>query len=143
MFGLGGPVNAVDDPIESESETKTPATPVLLTCSYHGPMVSQKGAHRRPRGGGGFTPLSGKRERMSQRDRQKAGRAEARAGTRTTEPDTEANALEILERERNQLKSALALAEARVAALERERSDILNRIDWVIDSLHNLIEGKN
>lgn len=80
---------------------------------------------------------------MSQRDRQKAGRAEARAGTRTTEPDTEANALEILERERNQLKSALALAEARVAALERERSDILNRIDWVIDSLHNLIEGKN
>jgi predicted nucleic acid-binding Zn-ribbon protein len=45
-----------------------------------------------------------------------------------------------LERERDALKSELAAAEARIAALERQRTELLNRIDWAIDSLHSLVE---
>jgi hypothetical protein len=45
-----------------------------------------------------------------------------------------------LERERDALKVELATAEARIAALESQRTELLNRIDWAIDSLHSLVE---
>jgi hypothetical protein len=45
-----------------------------------------------------------------------------------------------LERERDALKTELAAAQARIAALERQRTELLNRIDWAIDSLHSLVE---
>jgi len=32
-------------------------------------------------------------------------------------------------------------AEERIARLQESRSEAVNRIDWVIDSLHNLIES--
>jgi hypothetical protein len=48
-----------------------------------------------------------------------------------------------LERERDALKVALATAEARIAALERQRTELLNRIDWAIDSLHSLVERQS
>lgn len=38
------------------------------------------------------------------------------------------------------LKAELMEARARVAELEQKQADIINRIDWVIDSLHNLAE---
>ena len=38
------------------------------------------------------------------------------------------------------LKAELAAARARIAELEQKQADIVNRIDWVIDSLHNLTE---
>lgn len=37
-------------------------------------------------------------------------------------------------------RAELEAARARIAELERSRADVLNRIDWVIDSLHNLGE---
>ena len=36
------------------------------------------------------------------------------------------------------LRGELAVARARVTELEQKQADIINRIDWVIDSLHNL-----
>ena len=36
------------------------------------------------------------------------------------------------------LKAELVAARARIADLEQKQADIINRIDWVIDSLHNL-----
>ena len=38
------------------------------------------------------------------------------------------------------LKAELEQARARIAELERRQAEILNRIDWAIDSLHNLRE---
>jgi uncharacterized coiled-coil DUF342 family protein len=43
-----------------------------------------------------------------------------------------------LEAERDQLRAELEAARARIAELERVREQVLNRIDWVIDSLHSL-----
>lgn len=51
------------------------------------------------------------------------------------------NALEAVERERDQLKAQLSEALARIAKLEKARDEALNRIDWAIDSLHNVLEG--
>ena len=43
-----------------------------------------------------------------------------------------------LQAERDQLAAELKAAKARIAALEEARDQVLNRIDWVIDSLHSL-----
>jgi hypothetical protein len=81
---------------------------------------------------------------MSQRGRQKPGRAVGRAGGRQAESTKEeAAASAQVTRDREVLVAALNAAEARIAALEQERLDILNRIDWVIDSLHNVLEGRS
>jgi hypothetical protein len=49
--------------------------------------------------------------------------------------------LDALERERDQLKAQLADAQALVAKLEQARDEAVNRIDWAIDSLHNVLES--
>lgn len=84
---------------------------------------------------------------MTQRDRQKKGRAAAARATgrlARTEPTAASesgfDALAQLERERNELRTQLAAAEARIAVLESQRVEALNRIDWVIDSIHNVLE---
>lgn len=38
------------------------------------------------------------------------------------------------------LKAELAAAKSRIVSLEAQRQQVVNRIDWVIDSLHNLVE---
>ena len=40
------------------------------------------------------------------------------------------------------LSSELTAAHERISELERKHSEIVNRIDWVIDSLHNLTEER-
>jgi hypothetical protein len=45
-----------------------------------------------------------------------------------------------LERECDRLKEQLAEAHERIARLEQSRAEAVNRIDWVIDSLHNVLE---
>ena len=83
---------------------------------------------------------------MTQRDRQKRGRtAAARTtgrGARAQAAATKspADAVEQLELERNELRTRLAAAEARIELLESQRLDVLNRIDWAIDSIHNVLE---
>ncbi len=47
-----------------------------------------------------------------------------------------------LESERDRLLAALEKAESRIRALEEGRDQVLNRIDWVIDSLRSLIDNE-
>ena len=55
--------------------------------------------------------------------------------------DRHAQRVKALERERDRLKTQLAEAETRIARLEESRAEAVNRIDWVIDSLHNVLEN--
>lgn len=64
----------------------------------------------------------------------------ARIGTGAFEATVAVATLRAVEAERDALKRELEAARARIAELERAREQVLNRIDWVIDSLHNLIE---
>jgi hypothetical protein len=50
--------------------------------------------------------------------------------------DSAATGLEVRVRE---LEAELEEARARIRRLEKERDQVRNRIDWVIDSLHNVI----
>lgn len=62
------------------------------------------------------------------------------ATTPSCEATIPAAAFRLLETERDALRAELEAAKSRIAELERSREQVLNRIDWVIDSLHNLIE---
>ena len=48
--------------------------------------------------------------------------------------------VETLQTEVTRLTRELEAATARIATLEQARDQVLNRIDWVIDSLHSLSE---
>lgn len=91
---------------------------------------------------------------MPQRVRKKAkraapaGRAVRPARKSQTAPDGDARLRAVI-RECDQLKNELARARARIAALEAQgaaleaqRVQVVNRIDWIIDSLHNVLEGE-
>lgn len=68
-------------------------------------------------------------------------RVAASAARESGPPQLTANQqISQLEQERDALKAELEAAMARIAELEKSRELIANRIDWVIDSLHNLIE---
>ncbi len=54
--------------------------------------------------------------------------------------ETAASTVKRLEAQNAQLAKALKDAEARIAELERQRDSALDRIEWVIDSLHSLRE---
>jgi hypothetical protein len=43
-----------------------------------------------------------------------------------------------LKRENARLEAELAAAHARIAELERACEHVANRIDWVVDSIHNV-----
>lgn len=47
-----------------------------------------------------------------------------------------------LEAERDRLQAALNRAEARISELESTRSAVVNRIDWLIDSLNSALEKR-
>ena len=61
--------------------------------------------------------------------------------------DDQREALELegqcteLRAERDELKQQLAAANARIRALEDTQKDVINRIDWVLDSIHNLVDS--
>ena len=71
---------------------------------------------------------------MAERNTSKSKRSEVAKGT-TTSKSEDASAAEVAG-----LKGELAAARARIAELEQKQADTINRIDWVIDSLHNLTE---
>lgn len=48
-----------------------------------------------------------------------------------------------LQDERDKLREELDEARRTIATLEASQTDAVNRIDWVIDSLHTLIEEKS
>lgn len=79
---------------------------------------------------------------MAQRKQQRARRPSARVQARAAErPRAVAESIEDLVRERDQLRAELLAANAEIAALVARQTNVLNRIDWVIDSLSSLGEG--
>jgi hypothetical protein len=73
---------------------------------------------------------------MTERSASKSRRADEPKAARKTVASQGANA-EVV-----RLTSELAAATARIAELEQRQIDVINRIEWVIDSLHNLSRGK-
>ena len=80
---------------------------------------------------------------MAERVTGKAKRTAAhRATARTADTGRQGQQrIEALERERDRLKTELAGALARIARLEAARDEAVNRIDWALDSLHNVLES--
>jgi sugar-specific transcriptional regulator TrmB len=81
---------------------------------------------------------------MAQREREKSKRAgsppaDSTAGLSDAVQRLEARA-RTLERERDGLKTELDAARVRIRQLEDARAQAVNRIDWVIDSLQNVID---
>jgi predicted RNase H-like nuclease (RuvC/YqgF family) len=85
---------------------------------------------------------SQKSKRQAPPPRQRAGRA---TPAETKRADTKVNGqaarLESAEHERDQLKAQLVEAQAMIAKLEQARDAAVSRIDWAIDSLHNVLES--
>jgi hypothetical protein len=71
---------------------------------------------------------------MADRSTAKSKRADA------TSPPVKTPAAVDLSAENARLKAELAQARDRITDLELKQAEIINRIDWVIDSLHNLGE---
>ena len=78
---------------------------------------------------------------MAQRKEQRARRPSDRGETRARDGAHVAESIEALTRERDALRSELLAANAQIAALVARQRNVLNRIDWVIDSLNSLGEG--
>ena len=83
-------------------------------------------------------------ERAAQKPRKRAAKAAGGARLAVGRPagvagaDDPAARIRVLETEQERLKQDLETARARIKMLELARDQALNRIDWVIDSLHNL-----
>ena len=67
-------------------------------------------------------------------------RSTVRDGANAGADDKSPGRTKQLERECDRLKEQLAEAHERIARLEQSRAEAVNRIDWVIDSLHNVLE---
>jgi hypothetical protein len=69
---------------------------------------------------------------MTERNTLKIKRAEDVKSARKPAADGDVRA------ENARLRAELAVAQQRIAELEQRTAEALNRIDWAIDSLHNL-----
>lgn len=83
---------------------------------------------------------------QSRTGKAKRGRARQATEVAAAEPEvaplrSEAAALKSLEREREELRAELSAAQQRIATLEAQRRQAIDRIDWVIDSLQHVIDG--
>lgn len=83
---------------------------------------------------------------MAPRATQKAKRSPTKSKSSSAELSTAIERLESkvksLQEERDRLAAELKAAKATIASLESAQTDAVNRIDWVIDSLHNILEDK-
>ena len=114
------------------------------------PMVRPSLALQRPKPAGQGS--AGRDQTMAERPRQQAkkrpvkpasepklaAKAQAVAAAPETAAMPTAAHVRALQAERDQFAIELKAAKARIAALEEAREQVLNRIDWVIDSLHSL-----
>lgn len=73
---------------------------------------------------------------MAERNTAKSKRQETAKTARSQGAET--GSAPALAEENARLKGELAAARARIGELEQKQAEIINRIDWVIDSLHNL-----
>ena len=69
---------------------------------------------------------------MAERNTAKPKRPDAAKSARISDAGTG------LAEENARLVAELAAAKVRIIELEQKHAEIINRIDWVIDSLHNL-----
>lgn len=84
-----------------------------------------------------------------QRRADPAGRQQCRTnsegGVAKTSIDDQRAALEDecarLRAECAELDQQLSTAKARIRTLEDTQKDVINRIDWVLDSIHNLVDS--
>jgi hypothetical protein len=86
---------------------------------------------------------AGKAKKRPAKPRKRAGGPPALRPADVDSP-TETNAdpqqrVQALEAECRRLKVELDSALSRISALEQSRDLVRNRIDWVIDSLHNML----
>ncbi|MGH1418745.1 MAG: hypothetical protein ACRBCJ_07795 [Hyphomicrobiaceae bacterium] len=51
--------------------------------------------------------------------------------------------LKLVEVERDQLAAQLELAKQEITALKAKHLQAVNQIDWVLDSLHNIVDEKH
>ncbi len=77
-------------------------------------------------------------ERVTRKGKRPAAR---RAAVPFDSADRQGQRIKSLERECERLKAQLAEANERITALEQRRAEAVNRIDWVLDSLHNVLEN--
>ena len=68
-------------------------------------------------------------------------RSKRESAARKVVPAGGKSSLARLEADNAALRKQLAAAEARIAVLERQRDEALNRIAWVIDSINSLAES--
>jgi uncharacterized coiled-coil DUF342 family protein len=82
-------------------------------------------------------------ERAARKSKRPASRrsTEAAANGTTEGAGRQTQRIKALERERDKLKNQLKEAEERIKRLEESRTEAVNRIDWVIDSLHNVLDS--
>jgi len=81
-------------------------------------------------------------ERVSRKGKRPAPRQAAeRAVAAFDSADRQGQRIKLLERECERLKARLSQANERIAALDQRRVEAVNRIDWVLDSLHNVLEN--
>lgn len=69
---------------------------------------------------------------MAERNTAKSKRSDAGKAAPKAKPGID------LASENARLEEELAAARAKIAELEQKHEEIINRIDWAIDSLHNL-----
>lgn len=122
----------------------------VCTEQGHGltlPPVDTYGFH--PCGGrfdGGLVRFQARGGLLSQREKSKSRKVSGRvAGGDALAPARLPSLDEryrALEGERDRLRTELEAARAEITRLEAARNDVANRIDWVIDSLHNILESE-
>lgn len=79
-------------------------------------------------------------ERAARKSKRPASRRREEAvGASTETAGGQTQRIKALERERDRLKNQLKEAEERIKRLEDSRTEAVNRIDWVIDSLHTVL----
>jgi uncharacterized coiled-coil DUF342 family protein len=79
-------------------------------------------------------------QRASTKSKRPTRRPAATRVAREDSGDRSSSRVKALERDRDRLTAQLQEAHERIARLEESRAEAVNRIDWVIDSLHNVLE---
>ena len=84
---------------------------------------------------------------MAKKDQQASKRAAPAKTRKPAKPRTALAKIEediqALRAERNDLRAELAAAKQRISQLEAINEEAVNRIDWVLDSLHSLLEQQS